>query len=103
MKPVRMDEQEIEAWLSSVQPSGWQRKDVRWLEKKYRFPSFMEAVQFVVRIGEEAERRNHHPFIAIDYRMVTLQLTTWNAGGLSKLDFESAAAYDDLVTLAEEM
>ena len=37
---------------------------------------------------------NHHPGIAIDYRRVTVKLTTWHAGGLTKLDVDSAEAYD---------
>ncbi len=96
MKPVRLEEAEAAARAAALAEQGWERKDGKWLEKKYRFPSFPQTIAFVVRVGEEAETRVHHPFISIDYRMVTLRLTTWSAGGLTALDFESAEAYDRL-------
>jgi 4a-hydroxytetrahydrobiopterin dehydratase len=96
MKPVRLNETEVAAKAAALSEQGWERKDGKWLEKKYRFPSFPQAIAFVVRVGEEAEARVHHPFISIEYRLVTLRLTTWNAGGLTALDFESAEAYDRL-------
>ncbi|WP_274362841.1 4a-hydroxytetrahydrobiopterin dehydratase [Paenibacillus thermotolerans] len=96
MKPVRLDETEAAAKAAAMSEHGWERKDGKWLEKKYRFSSFPQAISFVVRVGEEAEARVHHPLISIDYRMVTLRLTTWSAGGLTTLDFESAEAYDRL-------
>ncbi|UUZ82311.1 4a-hydroxytetrahydrobiopterin dehydratase [Paenibacillus sp. P26] len=48
--------------------------------QKYRFPSFPAAVTFVNEAARIAEEMNHHPMIAIDFRVVTLRLTTWSAG-----------------------
>jgi len=93
-KPVRLTEEEIAARLPAIEARGWARKDEKWIERKYRFPTFRDAMRFAVAVGDEAEARNHHPLISIDYRMVTLRLTTWSAGGLTELDFESADAYD---------
>lgn len=93
-KPVRLTEEEIAARLPAIEARGWVRKDEKWIERKYRFPAFKDAMRFAVAVGDEAEARNHHPLISIDFRMVTLRMTTWSAGGLTELDFESADAYD---------
>ncbi|MEH7012228.1 4a-hydroxytetrahydrobiopterin dehydratase, partial [Neobacillus niacini] len=36
-----------------------------------------------------------HPFISIDYKVVTLRISSWNARGLTALDFELATKYDE--------
>jgi 4a-hydroxytetrahydrobiopterin dehydratase len=79
--------------LAAAAPE-WTREDGKWIVRKYRFREFLQAVAFVNRVAEEAERLNHHPFIAIDYKLVTLRLTSWHAGGLTELDFTAAAAFD---------
>lgn len=88
----RLTEEELAAGLAEL--GGWKREDDKWIVRTYLFPSFPEAVAFVNRIAEIAERMNHHPFIAIEYRRVTIRLTTWHAGGLTRLDLEAARAYD---------
>jgi 4a-hydroxytetrahydrobiopterin dehydratase len=90
-----LTEEELEEGLRSL--SGWMVEEVKWIVKKKMFPSFPEAVAFVNRVADIAERMNHHPFISIDYRKVTLKLTSWHAGGLTRLDLESAKAYDEAI------
>lgn len=75
---------------------GWVREDEKWMAGSYRFASFPEAIVFVGRIADIAEELNHHPFIAIDYKKVTLRLTSWDSGGLTKLDILSAQRYNDV-------
>ncbi|SFJ74376.1 4a-hydroxytetrahydrobiopterin dehydratase [Paenibacillus sp. UNC496MF] len=75
---------------------GWTREDGKWIAAGYRFAGFPAAIAFVGRIAEIAEELNHHPFIAIDYKKVTLRLTTWHAGGLTELDFQSAERYNEI-------
>ena len=75
--------------------TGWKlEEDGRTIAKKYMFPSFPEAIAFVNKVASIAEAQVHHPFISIDYRKVTLRLTTWHSGGLTMLDFAAAKAYD---------
>ncbi|MDD9270595.1 4a-hydroxytetrahydrobiopterin dehydratase [Paenibacillus sp. GCM10023248] len=78
--------------------SGWTTDDHKWMMRKYRFAAFMQGIDFVNRIAGIAEADNHHPMIAVDYKMVTLRLTSWHAGGLTELDFRSAAKYDEAYT-----
>jgi 4a-hydroxytetrahydrobiopterin dehydratase len=89
---MKLPEERIVELLNRAE--GWNREDAKWIVKKYRFKEFLRGVEFVNEVAQIAERLNHHPMIAIDYKMVTLRLTTWSAGGLTELDFTSAAEYD---------
>jgi len=75
---------------------GWDEVDGA-LERTFELPSFAEAVAFVNRVAALAERENHHPHIAVDYRKVTLRWWTHSAGGITDRDRELAAASDALL------
>lgn len=89
---IKLSEEQIQDRLSGC--SGWKLEDGKWIVKRYRFREYLQGIRFVDRIADIAEEQNHHPMIAIDYKLVTLRLTTWNAQGLTELDFAAAAAYD---------
>lgn len=89
-----LNNEEQQAALKEL--SGWKIEDEKWLTRKRMFPSFLEAIAFVNHVAAIAEKMNHHPFIAIDYRKVTIRITSWNSGGLTMLDINSAKAYDRL-------
>ena len=72
---------------------GWERAGAE-IRRTYRFRDFREAMGFVNRVAEEAERAGHHPDIDIRYNAVTLALTTHDAGGLTAKDFDLARAID---------
>ncbi|MFT9850399.1 4a-hydroxytetrahydrobiopterin dehydratase [Aneurinibacillus sp. REN35] len=93
-KPVKLTEPQIEERLMSL--SGWSRKDEKWIEKKFRFKEFLDGIEFVNQVAHLAEQMVHHPMISIDYKLITLRLTTWNEGGLTELDMESAREFDAL-------
>lgn len=89
----KLKEEEIAARLELVE--GWVREDGKWISKKYRFTDYLSGITFVEKVARIAELElNHHPMIAIDYKMVTLRLTSWHAGGLTELDFEAATRFD---------
>lgn len=67
------------------------------ITKEFSFGSFREAMEFVNKVGEEAERQNHHPDIMIRYSKVTLTLTTHDAGGITHEDFKLARVIEQLV------
>ena len=62
--------------------------------KQYTFPSFLEAMKFVNRVADVAEQEDHHPDILINYRRVTLTLSTHSEGGLTQKDFDLAATIE---------
>lgn len=89
---MKLSEEQIAARLNGL--DGWKRDDAKWISAKFRFAAFMDAIQFVNEVARTAEAMNHHPMIAIDYKVVTLRLTSWNAGGLTEADFAAAEAYN---------
>lgn len=93
-KPKKLAAEAADAAVAALE--GWTRQDEKWIAGHYRFGSFPDAIAFVARIAEIAEELNHHPFIGIDYKKVTLRLTTWHAGGLTELDIQSAGRYNEM-------
>ncbi|MBN6187474.1 4a-hydroxytetrahydrobiopterin dehydratase [Aneurinibacillus sp. BA2021] len=91
---MKLTEAQIAEQLASL--TGWSRKDEKWMERKYRFKEFLQGIEFVNAVAHRAEQMVHHPMIAIDYKLVTLRLTTWNEGGLTELDMKSAREFDAL-------
>jgi 4a-hydroxytetrahydrobiopterin dehydratase len=87
----RLDDAGVAQALRQI--PGWERAGAE-ITRTYRFRDFREALAFVNRVGELAERAGHHPDIDIRYSAVTLALTTHDAGGLSAKDFELARAID---------
>jgi 4a-hydroxytetrahydrobiopterin dehydratase len=74
---------------------SWER-DGRELVKVQRENDFAAALDFVNRVGEIAERADHHPDIDIRWNTVTLRLSTHSAGGITNKDLELARQIDDL-------
>lgn len=64
------------------------------IRKRYTFGSFAEAIEFVGRVAELATRRDHHPDILIQYKKVTLLLSTHSEGGVTERDLEFAEALE---------
>ncbi|WP_206831915.1 4a-hydroxytetrahydrobiopterin dehydratase [Alicyclobacillus fructus] len=90
---MKLSDDEIAQRLAGL--PGWQRED-HFIRKRFGFASFPDAIAFVNEVAEIAERRNHHPFISIDYKYVTLRFTTWHAGGLTDEDFDEAQEIESL-------
>ncbi|WP_337098383.1 4a-hydroxytetrahydrobiopterin dehydratase [Paenibacillus sp. YIM B09110] len=94
MAAAKLSEERV-AQLLEARPA-WKLTDGKWIIRKYRFQTYMQGISFVNRVAEASERLNHHPFIVIEFKLITLKLTSWHAGGLTELDFETAAEFDDL-------
>jgi 4a-hydroxytetrahydrobiopterin dehydratase len=62
--------------------------------RTYEFPSFPEAIAFVTRVADLAEKANHHPDLDIRYRKVRVALSTHDQGGITEKDFALAAEID---------
>ncbi len=70
------------------------------LHRSLKFKNFSEALAFLVRIGIEAEKRDHHPELRNVYATVDVALTTHDAGGVTSKDVDLAGAID---AIAEAM
>lgn len=78
------------------------RSGVHRLEKKFAFNSFSEAMGFTNTLAIIADEEQHHPSIHIDYRTVSIELTTHVLRGLSENDFIMAAKIDGIYSLVSE-
>ena len=78
-----------------LEPQEWSEVDGA-LAREFRFESFPEAIAFVNRVADLAERENHHPDIDVRYTRVTLRWWTHTAGGVTERDRRLAALSGDL-------
>ena len=67
------------------------------LEREFLFGDFAEALAFVNRAGELAERENHHPDVEIRWNRVTLRGWTHVADAVTDRDYELATRSNELV------
>jgi 4a-hydroxytetrahydrobiopterin dehydratase len=66
------------------------------INKIFSFKDFKEAKEFVDKVCEIAEAKEHHPDIMWNFNQVRLSLTTHSEHGLTKKDFEVAREIDKL-------
>lgn len=72
---------------------GWSRKG-NALVKTFQFRTFADAIGFVNRVADVAERADHHPDMDIRYNRVICNLSTHDAGGITQNDLDLARAMD---------
>lgn len=65
----------------------WHVDGNKKISKEFKFKDFKEAMEFVNKVAEIANREDHHPDIHIYYNKVAIELTTHAIGGLSGNDF----------------
>ena len=88
-----LSEAEIEEGLNGL--SGWEKKGNE-IVKVYKNKNFVESIGFVNKVAILAEKADHHPDILIQYKNVTLTLSTHSQGGLTGKDFKLAGEIDAL-------
>lgn len=88
-----LTEEQIRAQLSSL--PGWELHGNE-IRKQYSFGGFMDAMRFVNRVAEAAERADHHPDILVQYNRVTLTLSTHSEGGVTQKDLDLARQIESL-------
>lgn len=66
------------------------------LRREFRFATFADALAFVVRVGLEAEKRDHHPDIRNVYDRVWIGASSHDAGGVTERDLGLASAIDEI-------
>lgn len=76
---------------------GWTlAPDAKSISREFVFKDFAEAMLFVNKVAEIAEREGHHPDITLRWNKVRLDLSTHAIGGLSNNDFIIAAQVNKL-------
>jgi 4a-hydroxytetrahydrobiopterin dehydratase len=60
------------------------------IKRDFKFKTFVEAFSFMTAIALEAEKSDHHPDWSNVYNSVSINLSTHDANGVTKLDFDLA-------------
>ena len=91
-----LDSDQIKLALNGLKM--WAYKEDKLL-MNIKLKNFSEALSFIVKVGIEAEKLNHHPEIHNIYNQVTLKLTTHDAGNrVTQKDIVLARAIENLVS-----
>ena len=78
------------------QITDWEVIEEHHLSKTYKLADFKEALHLVNRIGEIAEREDHHPDIYLAWGKVRVEIWTHKINGLTESDFILAAKIDEI-------
>jgi 4a-hydroxytetrahydrobiopterin dehydratase len=93
-RPKKLSDDEIRSRLSEI--PGWQLAGGK-LHREVKFEDFVEAFGFMTSLALVAEAKNHHPDWSNVYNRVVIDLNTHDAGGVTDLDFQLAAAANTLL------
>ena len=66
------------------------------LYRDFKFGSYLEGVDFALRIARMAEEAGHHPDIHIHYARLRVRYFTHDAGGVTLADIDGARAVNRL-------
>jgi 4a-hydroxytetrahydrobiopterin dehydratase len=105
--PVRKEDRplsdaEIREYAQEI--PGWKiidREGILRLERDFRFKNFSAALDFTVRVGENAEAEDHHPALLTEWGRVTVTWWTHRVRGLHRNDFIMAAKTDEIYAWAD--
>ncbi|GGG09895.1 putative pterin-4-alpha-carbinolamine dehydratase [Paenibacillus albidus] len=87
-----LTEEELREQVSKLE--GW-KLDQNTMVRKYMFNEFMKGIAFVDAVAAISEAFDHHPHITIDYKTVTLRLTSNEEGGITPLDIREAHEFNE--------
>ncbi len=91
--PTKLSESEVAKQLERA--PDWSEVSGE-IQRTFQFDDFKQAMGFVNKVADYAERAQHHPDILIRYNKVTLTVSTHDAGGITAQDFELADYCDAL-------
>lgn len=89
----RLEETDIAQRLLAL--PDWRRVGES-LHRDFRFADFSSAFAWMAKIAVVAETMDHHPEWKNVYNRVEVSLTTHDAGGLTRKDFDLAQRMDRL-------
>lgn len=67
------------------------------IHRRIVLDDFAQALALMVRIGVEADKRDHHPEWSNVYNRIDIWLTTHDAGGISTRDIALAGVIDAML------
>jgi 4a-hydroxytetrahydrobiopterin dehydratase len=67
------------------------------LEKEFKLKNFADSLAFIIKIGIEAEKMDHHPDLLLhSWNKVKITLSTHDAGGVTENDIKLAQIIDKI-------
>ena len=76
---------------------GWREAEGRdAIARTYVFKNFNAAFGFMTRVALVAEKMDHHPEWTNSYKIVSVVLSTHEAGGVTERDVKLARAMDKI-------
>jgi 4a-hydroxytetrahydrobiopterin dehydratase len=78
-------------------PLGWTVVDGHHIVRKFAFPDFRTALEFVNRVAAVAEEQQHHPDILLGWGKVEITTYSHDVDGLTERDSVLATAIDALL------
>ena len=91
MERRKLTEEEARERVAGL--DGWKLKEDK-IKKYYKFADFAGALAFVNKVGEIAERMDHHPDIKLGWGYARVKTTTHDRDGLTDFDIELARQVD---------
>lgn len=95
MPAAKLTNPEIELALLSL--PAWSIAGGK-LHREFRFPDFIHAFGFMAAAAIAIEKMNHHPEWFNVYNIVRIDLTTHDAGGLTRNDVELASILESVAS-----
>ena len=92
---TKLTDEQLAAALVSL--AGWTVVNGK-LHREFRFPDFTYAFGFMATAATAIERNNHHPEWSNVYNRVVVDLTTHDAGGITRKDVELAILLNSIAT-----
>ncbi len=90
---MKLSQTDIDEELKNL--AGWSVVNEK-LHKEFQFDSFNQAFGFMTRAAMQIEKMNHHPEWFNVYNKITIELTTHDAGGITKNDVNLAKILNSL-------
>jgi len=92
-----LKDDEIAGKLRMIGPWEYDPED-KMLIRETSFKDFMEAVGFLNKLAELAEKLNHHPDMTVcEYSRVIVTTTTHDTGGVTDNDILLAQGFEKLL------
>jgi 4a-hydroxytetrahydrobiopterin dehydratase len=98
MGVAALSEEEVRAALADL--PGW-RLGRGEIVRQYKFPTFREAIEFIVRLAEKAEAADHHPDLENHYNRVRVALHTWSENAITEKDLALAREIESVAEPGE--
>lgn len=97
MEIKKLTNEEVELNLKRLK--NWSLVNSK-LHKLFKFKNFKEAINFMVNVGVECEKMDHHPEWSNVYGNVDVKLITHSVAGITELDFLLAEHMDRIARIS---